>query len=200
MILHEGIVVHLKVVGKRRLQARVTLGDSQRVAVIGNIKQVGHLRLLGCSTVGQLQLCCVVRTITEVDRRSYVEHGTCSIRINMLVVLDELRALRLEHQTSIELVVVADLAVHHIELMDVVLIFRETAQTILVVLRSEGVRHVREIVIESTIYRLNSAGIEVRNPTVVIGRAVALVIAISELVAELQVGTIGDRLTIGNLS
>ena len=118
----------------------------------------------------------------------------------MLVVLDELRALRLEHQTSIELIVVTDLAVNHIELMDVVLIFRETAQTILVVLRSEGVRHVREIVIESTIYRLNSAGIEIRNPAIVIGRAVALVIAISELVAELQVGTIGDRLTIGNLS
>ena len=66
VVLDECVIVQSQAIGERRLQARVTLGDVQRVAVVGDVKQVAHLRLLGCSAVVDTQLCGVVRTITEI--------------------------------------------------------------------------------------------------------------------------------------
>ena len=122
VILQVCIVVHLEAVGERRLQARITLSDVQRVAVISDIKQVAHLRLLCGTAVVDTQLCGVVRTITEVDGRGYIENCTCGVCMHASVILDEMRLLRLEHQTRIKLVVVADLTEHHVKLVNVVLI------------------------------------------------------------------------------
>ena len=135
VILHVCIEVHAEVVGKRRFQTRVTLCDVQRVAVVSDIKQVTHLWLLGGTAVVDTQFCGVVRAITEVDGRGYIEHRTCGVGMHASVILDEMRLLRLEHQTGIKLIGVADFTEHHVKLVNIVLILGETALVLIIVRR-----------------------------------------------------------------
>ena len=111
-----------------------------------------------------------------------------------------MRLLRLEHHTGIQLIVIADHAEHHVNLMCIILVFRETALVLVVVRRvcSHRIRYQRQIVVETAIDGYDSAE-DVTERTVGICRTVTLVIAILVLIAELQVCAQGYRLAVGRL-
>ena len=111
-----------------------------------------------------------------------------------------MRLLRLEHHTGIQLIVIADHAEHHVNLMSIILVFREAALVLVVVRRvcSHRIRYQRQIVVETAIDGYDSAE-DVTERTVGICRTVTLVIAILVLIAELQVCAQGYRLAVGRL-
>ena len=117
------VVEQLKTISERRLQPRVTLGNVHRVAVIGDVEQVAHRWLRRCSAVVQSELGHIVRVVAEVKCRGEVEDTARCVSMHVQIVLYEVRLLRLEHHTCVQTVLVAYQSEHHVELMDVVLIF-----------------------------------------------------------------------------
>ena len=91
-------------VRERRLQARVTDTDIQRIGVIHNRQQVFHTRLTGTSAIVKAQLAYLGEAITEIDIRSKIEHGTRRIDHIISFLIRKLGTLWLERHTCTQLI------------------------------------------------------------------------------------------------
>ena len=122
MVLYVVVVEHAQGVGERRLQAGVTHGDVERVAVIDDVEKVGHAGLRRRSTIVYAQGAELREAVTEVERRRNVDDVAHGVDANALVILDEARALRLHHDADVEVILLTYDAQHELELVNVVLI------------------------------------------------------------------------------
>ena len=84
------VVLGTQTVGEGRLQSRVTLGDVERVAVVGNVEKVGHRGLRCISAVVYAQTANVRESVAEVERWRYINHIAHRVGIQALVVLHKL--------------------------------------------------------------------------------------------------------------
>ena len=122
MILHEVVVEQSEVLSKRRLQARVTLRNVQRVAVVGDIKQLRDAWLRSGTTIVDSQVAHLGEAIAEIEGWTHIHHITNGIYMHSLIILDILRLLWLNHHTEVQVVLLTDESHHHLDIMIVVAI------------------------------------------------------------------------------
>ena len=141
--------------GERGFQSRITLSDIQRVGVIGNIEQVTHRRLAAATAVFQAHLLLSVPTVAEVHGGCNVQHIAYRIGIMTIVALHEVGALRLDEHAYAQLVFGLDDAQRHTQVVDIVLVFREPAQRIALVIIKRMTQW-RKIAVPSAIHLVPS--------------------------------------------
>jgi len=122
MVLHEVVVEQSEVLGERRLQARVTHRDVQRVAVICDVKQLRDAWLRGSTTIVHTQIAHLREAITEIEGWTHIHHIANGIYMHALIILDILRLLWLNHHTKVQVVLLTDESHHHLDIMVVVAI------------------------------------------------------------------------------
>ena len=138
MVLHKVVVEQAEILGERWLQAGVTRRDVQRVAVVGNVEQLRDAGLRRRATVVDAQVAHLGEAIAEVEGRAHVDHIAHGVHILTLVVLHKLGVLGLNHHTEVQVVFLTDESHHHLDIVIIVLVFRETAQLVVLV-RIQGV-------------------------------------------------------------
>lgn len=196
MILHEVVVEQSEVLRKRRLQARVTLRDVQRVAVIHYIQQLRDAWLRGCTAIVDAQVAHLREAVTEIERRTEISDCADGIRMIAHIIVDEVGALWLNHHTEVEIILITDESHHHLDIVSIVLIFRILAQVIILGILPI-VSYPVEIAAPGAVNRSDAIkGIIIKT----VGAAITLGIAVSKLIAELQEGSLPERFTIGNLT
>ena len=114
-------------------------------------------------------------------------------------MLHKLRLLWNDLHTDIEIVVVAYDAQHEVEGMDIVLVFRISAQ-IVVKIALKRVGQTVEVSAPLAVFGRESAKVVLAKVTEVVSDAVALLVLILEVVAELQIRSLEDWLAIGKTS
>ena len=134
MTLYEVVETQVETMGERGLQSWVTLRHIQRVRVVGDVQQVAHRRLTAAAAVFQAQLLLPVPPVAEGHGGRYVQHVAHGIGIMPIVTLHEMGALRLHQHTNVQLVFLLNDAQRHAQVVDIVLIFRETAQRLTLII------------------------------------------------------------------
>ncbi len=76
MLLEIVVVEEVEALRERRLQARITRLNTQRIAVVIDFEQVADGRLTGIAAIGEAQLTGLRLLPTEIDRRREVGNGT----------------------------------------------------------------------------------------------------------------------------
>ena len=150
MVLYEVIVAGRQPVIERRLQSRITLAHIQGIRIVGDVQQVRHRRLTARTPVFHTQLLLAVPAVTEVHGGGYIEHVAHRVGIVSVVALHEMRTLGLQQHTQIQLILRLYDAQCQAQVMDIVRVFRETAQRITLVSIQRMVKLV-EIVIPSPV-------------------------------------------------
>ena len=201
MLLEEVVVAPVETLGERRLQGRITTGDVQGVAVVGNGQQVAHRRLTGVATIFKTHLTTIGELPTEVGRGAPVHHITLGDGVKSQIAIGELTGLRNDLNAHIEIVLLTNDAQHHFGRMDVVLILRETAlvniQELVVSVTSQGSKHGAPLTIAQRQARHVVTTCGVSHAPEIIGGTVALGVTILEVIAELQECCLEDRFAIG---
>ena len=196
MILHEVVVEQTEVLGKRRFQTRVTLRDVQRVAVIHHIQQLRDAWLRGCTAIVDAQVAHLREAVTEIERRAEIGNRADGIRMIAHIIVDKVGALWLNHQTEVEIILASDESHHHLDIVSIVFIFRILAQIIIL-----GILPIASYPVEiAAPGAVNRSDAIKRIIIKTIGAAITLGIAVGKLIAELQEGSLPERLTIGNLT
>ena len=114
--------------------------------------------------------------------------------MHSLIILDILRLLWLNHHTEVQVVLLTDESHHHLDIVIVVAILRETALIIILVIFEMTGKRI-QVTIPTTVLLIAIHGILAE----IVGAAVALGVAVSKLIAELQEGSLPEWLTIGQL-
>ena len=115
--------------------------------------------------------------------------------MHSLIILDILRLLWLNHHTEVQVVLLTDESHHHLYIMIVIAILRETALIIILVIFEMTGKRI-QIAVPTTVLLITTHRILAE----IVGAAVALGVAVSKLIAELQEGSLPEWLTIGQLS
>ena len=122
VVLHKVVVEQSEGLGERWLQARVTLRDVQRVAVICDVKQLRDAWLRGGTTVVHAQVAHLGEAIAEIERWTHIHHIANGIYMHALIILNILRLLWLNHHTEVQVILLTDESHHHLYIMIVVAI------------------------------------------------------------------------------
>ena len=186
------IIEEVQVLRERRLQSGVTTSDAQGVAVVDDVEQVAHRRLGGIAAIGQAQLSRLRLLPTEVKSRREVGHRTCRVGMHTLEVLREVRLLRNNLETDIQVIRRTHHAQHNLGRVGVVPIFRHTAQVSIDVL-VDGISELGQIPVEIAVGRLYAHVIDIRQAERL---TVAMRIAVPVTVAELQIDAVGNGLAV----
>ena len=115
--------------------------------------------------------------------------------MHSLIILDILRLLWLNHHTEVQVILLTDESHHHPDIVSVVAILRETALIIILVIFEMTGKRI-QIAVPTTVLLITTHSILAK----IVGAAVALGVAVSKLIAELQEGSLPERLTIGQLA
>ena len=122
------VVEEVERLRERRLQAWITTRDVQRVAVVVDVEHLRDGGLRRRTAIVDAKVRHLRETIAEIQRRRHVEHRACRIDKSSLIVLNEVRPLRLHHHTRREVIFVADHSERQFDVVRVVFVFRITAQ------------------------------------------------------------------------
>ena len=150
------VVEKPEVVGERRFQSRITHGDIQRVAIVGDIEQLRHARLRGCAPVIDAKIAHLAEAIAEIERRRDISDPTHRVDMNSLIILHVLRLLWLHHHAHIEIILLTDDTQHQLEVVDIIAIFGITTQP-LVEIASQRIGQSGEISVPCTIAKGKTA-------------------------------------------
>ena len=113
---------------ERGFQTRVSLGDDQRVRVIGDVEQVGHAGLARATVVAEVQVRMLVEVPAQVHSRGDVKNLARHLRIFLAhVLIVERGALGQQVETYAEVVVVAHAAETEVDGLVVIAILAELA-------------------------------------------------------------------------
>ena len=190
------LVIHIERIGELRLQSRVTLGDVERVRVIPDGQQLGNLRLTRVASIVEPDVVLVAELIVEVECWCHVGHIADGVHIDAAIVLNEVGVLRLHQHTHVIVVLLLIVAQRQADVVGVVLILR-IATEVGVEIGVKGLKGA-EPGVPLTIIRGNAREGVLGHAAELVGLAVALVLIIAQLVVGLQVGTLPQRLTIGD--
>ena len=203
-IEHEGplvlddivFVVDVQRIGELRLQAGVSLRDVERVGVVGDVEQLRDVGLTGVTAVVQPDVVLVAELQMEVERRGEVRHVAHSVNIASTIVLNEVRVLGLYEDAHVVVVLLLPVAQRQSGVVGVVLILgiaAERAVEEIVEVAVNGCEPVVPLPVDG-----HDALEDVRRLVAeVVGLAVALVLAVAQLVVGLQVGTLPEGLAVG---
>ena len=198
VVLLIAVVEEVQALRERRFQAGITARDVERVAIVVDVEQLRHRGLRRRSAVVDAQVGHLREAVAEVECRGDVEHGAGSINVDALIVLYELRALRLEHHAHVEVVLLVNFAEHQLDVVRVVLVFRIAAQR-RVTIGLVGLRKAIQVVVPLTIVRSKSREEVLAEIREVEGLSVALVERVVEAIAKLQERTFPERFAISGL-
>ena len=179
------VVKQAEAVGERWFQSRVSPGDIQWVAVVINVQQFCDTRLRGVASVVDAQVAHVREAVTKVQGGGHVGHGTNRVSIHSLITLDEFRLLRLYHQSHVEVVLGTNHPKSHVHLVRIVLVLRKTTQ-VFIQIRFVGMFQSTQITVPVAVHRTEAGEEVLAQVAEVVGRAVALAVAVVELVTQLQ--------------
>ena len=152
----------------------------------------------GRAPVVDAQLAHLREAVAEIQCGCDVGDSAHGIGLVALVVLAEVRLLRLQVHAGVEVEFLSYHAEHHLNVVSVVLIFRESAQIVVAIVLI-GIAKPGEVGIPRAVERCGALGKVVAHVGEVVGRAVALRIRIGELIAELQEGSLPERFAVGCL-
>ena len=125
-----GIEITIEIMGERRFQLCITLADIERIRVVGNIKQVCHTWLLGASIIAKTNIGVLTEIPAKIRTWSPIEHRTFHLGIVLShVLIVELCALRQEVDTDTGIVALTHTTQLHTDILIIVSIFRELAET-----------------------------------------------------------------------
>ena len=198
MILYEVVVVYAQIVGERWLQSRVTHRDVERVAVVSDVEQVAHSRLRCVSAVSHAQVAHLAETVAEVERRRYVGHRARRVLEHAQIVLHEVRVLRLQEHTHVEVVFLAYHSEGKLYVVRPVLVFRIAAEPC-VKIRLIRIVEPREVFVPPSVLWRQSGEEVLAQIAEVVGVLVALAETVVELIAQLQEGSLPQRLAVSCL-
>ena len=111
------------------------------------------------------------------------------------IIVDEVGALWLNHYTEVEIIFASDESHHHLDIMSIVLILRILTQILILVIAKLTGKRI-QVTIPTTIFMISCHRILAE----IVGASVALGVAVSKLIAELQEGSLPEWLTIGQLA
>ena len=134
----------------------------------------------------------------EIQCRREVGHVAHGVDLHALIVLHELRHLRLHHHAHVEVELRFHHAEHHFQVVGVGLVLRIAAQRLFVV-AVERIGEGVEIVVPRAVFRREGIEIVLAKIGEVVSRPLALVVAIFETIDKLQEGVLPQRLRIGQL-
>ena len=197
-----GVEEGAEVLAERRLQFGVTHADVQRVGVIGDLKQVRHARLRGPAVVAYLEVGHVVELVAKVEGRGEVHHVAGDVVVFLAhVFVVQHRMLWQDFHTCAQVVLVADDAQHNSGCVVEVLIFGELAQRVVVkLLMTQAHQFVHSTCNIISVGLQGVHQVAVSQVVVGVGSTVALVVAVVEAIAELEVGALGDWLAVSGLN
>ena len=198
VVLLIAVVEEVQALRERWFQAGITARDVERVAIVVDIEQLRHRGLRRRSAVVDAQVGHLREAVAEVECRGDVEHGAGGVDIDALIVLYELRALRLEHHAHVEVVLLVNLTEHQLDVVRVVLILRVAAQC-RVAIGLVGLRKAIQVVVPLTIVRSKSREEVLAEIGEVEGLSVALVERVVEAIAKLQERAFPKRFAISGL-
>ena len=133
MALEEIVVAPVEALGKRGLQLRITAADVERVGVVRDGQQVAHRGLTGVAAILEAHVAAIAELPAEVGRRAPVNHVAGGHGVDGQVAVGKLARLRDNLHAHVEVIGRADDAQHDFTSMDIVLVLREAALALVVV-------------------------------------------------------------------
>ena len=116
------VVIHIQRIGELGFQSRITLGDIERIGVVGDVEQLRDVRLPGITAVVEPDILLVRKLVVEVERRRDIRHVADSVDVDATVVLDVIGVLRLHKHAHVVVVFLLPVAEHETDVVGVVLV------------------------------------------------------------------------------
>ena len=186
--LHLEVETEVRV--ERWLQTSVTSRDVQRVRIVIDLEQLGDLWLLRLSAELNLEVGLLVETVTHIQCGRDIGDGSDGIHWHSQILLDEVRLLRLDVDTDIHIQFFA----HHAELyVDVLVMLRSLGETAQVgrEITLIGIVEVAEQASPLAVFVEHLCeGLVGIDGGEVVGRGIALLMAVVIAVVQLQEDTL----------